>query len=185
MLYLTSDLHFNHDREFIWGPRGFKSCKESNETLIRNWNNIVTDEDTVIVDGDFFLGSDIEFVENTLKILKGKIILILGNHDTPAKIEVYKRCDKIIEICLAKQIEYKGRKFYISHYPTLTADLNSNPKTCVFNLFGHTHSKQKFLEDRPYMYNVAVDAHNNGPVSMDEIYNDIMNEIKKCISFLV
>lgn len=35
------------------------------------------------------------------------------------------------------------------------------------------------------MYNVAVDAHNNKPVSIDEIFEDIQSEIKKCISFLV
>lgn len=185
MIYVTSDLHFNHDKEFIWGPRGFKSCKESNETLIKNWNSIVTDEDTVIVDGDFFLGPDIEYVKNTLPQLNGKIILIIGNHDTPAKIKIYEESDKIIEICWAKQIEYKGRKFYISHYPTMTAELNSNPKTCVFDLFGHTHSKKKFFEERPYMYNVAVDAHNGKPVSIEQIYQDIDDLIHDCRRFLV
>ena len=84
----------------------------------------------------------------------------------------------------AAQIEYKGRTFYLSHYPTLTADLNSNPDRCVFGLFGHTHSKNKFFEDRPYMYNVAVDAHDNKPVSIEQVYNDIQDEIRKCINFL-
>ena len=99
-----------------------------------------------------------------------------------ANMEIYKNLG--IDMKWADVVEYKGRQFYLSHYPTLTADLNSNPKTAIFNLFGHTHSPKKFYEERPYMYNVAVDAHNNSPVSIDNIYKDIMNKINECISFL-
>lgn len=185
MIYLTSDTHFNHDREFIWGPRGFKNISIANYTLIRNWNSTVGPNDDVYMLGDFFLGKDIDFVKETLNKLNGRIHLIIGNHDTPAKLKIYTESDKVVEIVYATQIEYKGRTFYLSHYPTLTADLNSNPDRCVFGLFGHTHSKNKFFEDRPYMYNVAVDAHDNKPVSIEQVYNDIQDEIRKCINFLV
>lgn len=185
MIWFISDTHFNHDREFIWGPRNVHSVTEMNDNIINNWNKKINSEDDVYVLGDFFLGKDENFVRNTLLHLNGRIHLIRGNHDTDAKIRIYNSFPNVVEVVWATQIEYKGRQFYLSHYPTLTADLNSNPKTCVFNLFGHTHSKQIFFEDRPYMYNVAVDAHDNGPISMDEIFEDIMNEIKKCISFLV
>ena len=185
MIWFISDTHFNHDREFIWGPRGFKNINESNKTIIDNWNKTIGPNDDVYMLGDFFLGKDIDFVKETLKILHGKIHLIIGNHDTPAKIRLYEAAKNIVEITWATQIEYKDRLFYLSHYPTLTADLNSNPNRCVFGVFGHTHSKAKFYEDRPYMYNVACDAHNNTPVSIDEVYNDIQNEIKKCGKFLV
>ena len=184
MIYFTSDTHFNHDREFIFGPRGFKNITEANETIIKNWNEIVKPDDDIYVIGDFFLGTDIDFVKEALKTLNGNIYLIIGNHDTPAKIKIYKESANVVEIVWATQIEYNGRKFYLSHYPTLTADLNSNPDKCVFNLFGHTHSKEKFYEDRPYMYNVAVDAHDNRPVSIEEVFTDIQNEIKKCNNFL-
>ena len=55
----------------------------------------------------------------------------------------------------------------------------------TLNLYGHTHQKTCFYEDRPYMYNVACDAHDCTPVSIEDIYNDIMNEIKNCTKFLV
>ena len=184
MIYFTSDTHFNHDKGFIFEPRGFKNIEESNKTIIDNWNNTISSEDNVYMLGDFFLGTDIDFVKETLKTLNGKIHLIIGNHDTPAKIKIYEASDNVVEIVWTTQIEYNGRKFYLSHYPTLTADLNSNPDKCVFNLFGHTHSKEKFYEDRPYMYNVAVDAHDNRPVSIEEVFTDIQNEIKKCYTFL-
>lgn len=181
--FFVSDLHFNHDREFIYGSRGFKSCEEANKTLIANWNKTVSKDDTVYILGDFFLGSNIEYVKSTLAKLNGKFHLIIGNHDTPSKMEIYESIG--IKPIWADMVEYKGRQFYLSHYPTLTADLNSNPKTAVFNLFGHTHSPKKFYEERPYMYNVAVDAHDNRPISIKEIYEDIDNEIKKCLTFLV
>lgn len=55
MIYFTSDTHFNHDREFIWGPRGFKNINESNKTIIDNWNNTVGPNDDVYMLGDFSL----------------------------------------------------------------------------------------------------------------------------------
>ena len=41
MTFLTSDLHINHDREFLWGPRGFKSVQEMNAKEVENWNKLV------------------------------------------------------------------------------------------------------------------------------------------------
>ena len=185
MIYFISDTHFNHDKEFIYVPRGFKSITESNETIIRHWNKVVKPNDDIYVLGDFFLGTDLESVKEILSRLKGKIHLIIGNHDTNAKLGIYRNTPNIVEVVWAKQIEYKGIKFYLSHYPTQTSNLNVAPKQAVYNLFGHTHSKSKFYQERPYMYNVAVDAHNNYPVSITQVMKDIDAKIKDCISFLV
>ena len=38
MIYLTSDLHLNHNRGFIYEPRGFHSVEEMNEAIIDLWN---------------------------------------------------------------------------------------------------------------------------------------------------
>lgn len=184
MIYFTSDLHFGHDRRFIYEPRGFNSIQEMNESLVENWNKTVKDDDIVYVLGDFFLGTDLSFVNDTLFKFNGKVHLVLGNHDTPAKVELYQSHEKILSICYATQIKYRKRFFYLSHYPTLTANLETNPKHALCNLFGHTHSKNKFFEDRLYMYNVAVDAHNNFPVSIEQVNEEIKIEIGKCISYL-
>lgn len=185
MIYFTSDTHFNHDREFIWGLRGFKSVEEMNETLINNWNNTVKPEDHIFVLGDFFLGTDLDFVISTINNLTGNIHLVIGNHDTPAKLQLYQECEKIQTVERATQMQLNGLNFYVSHYPSITANLHDTRETAVFNLHGHTHSKNKFYEGRPYMYNVAVDAQNNMPVSIEQIVADIDAEIAKCRSFLV
>lgn len=185
MIYFTSDTHFNHDRAFIWEPRGFGSIAESNQTLFDNWNAMVSPDDDVYMLGDFFLGIDLEFIQHTLDHLNGKIHLIRGNHDTNAKMDLYRNSDKVVEIADALWFDYQDRHFYLSHYPALTANLNDSPETAVFNLHGHTHSKKRFYEDRPYMYNVAVDAQGNKPVSIDQIMAEIDKEIETCKLFLV
>ena len=57
-------------------------------------------------------------------------------------------------------------------------------KQHLINLHGHTHSKNKFYQDIPFMYNVALDAHNNTPVSFDKIISDIEEKVNECIAML-
>ena len=33
-IWLISDTHFNHNKDFIWSPRGFNSVWEMNEVII-------------------------------------------------------------------------------------------------------------------------------------------------------
>ena len=183
MLYFTSDLHFNHDKDFIYEPRGFRSVMESNETLIKNWNSVVRPYDDIYVLGDFFLGIDLDYVINTIKILKGRIHLVRGNHDTDAKLTLYEKMPNIVEMAYTTPLDFEGRHFLLTHYPTITANLNDTVETAVFNLHGHTHSKDKFYQGRPYMYNVAVDAQNNKPVSINQIMNDIDERIAGYIEY--
>ncbi len=79
MLYFTSDLHFGHENILKW-RKGFASLAEMDETLIRNWNETVSVNDTVIVTGDLLFRNEKPAVEY-LQQLKGKKILVKGNHD--------------------------------------------------------------------------------------------------------
>ena len=47
MIYVTSDLHFNHDKFFCYVPRGFQSVEEMNNAIVKRWNAVITDEDDV------------------------------------------------------------------------------------------------------------------------------------------
>lgn len=183
-IFFTSDTHFNHDREFVYSPRGFKTIQEMNGTLVKNWNETVDNDDDIYVLGDFFLGTDFNYIQEVLNKLNGRIHLVTGNHDTPSKIIEYTSWNNIVEIADALRIRYKKREFFLCHYPVLTASLEQDPDKAVINLFGHTHSKDKFYEDRPYMYNVAVDANDNKPVEIEEILTAFNNKVKECISTL-
>ena len=104
-IYLTSDLHLGHDRDFVWGARGFNNIDEMNEALIERWNNTVDDEDDIYVLGDLVLGS----IANTdyLKRLKGRIHIVFGNHDTEMRRIVYKELPNVVEAEWAIMLKYK------------------------------------------------------------------------------
>ena len=77
-IWFTSDLHFGHNREFIYGPRGFQTVWDMDRTIVENWNRMVEPEDDVYVLGDLMLG-DSEYGRGMITQLKGNIHIILGN----------------------------------------------------------------------------------------------------------
>lgn len=187
MIYFTSDTHFNHDKEFCWKARGFNSVEEMNNTIMENWNNTITDEDEVYLLGDVMLG-DYQKGIDILSQLKGKIHIIIGNHCTQKRIELYKELPNVIEVTYAKLIKIGKQHYYLSHYPTFTANYDDKPyHNHIINLYGHTHQRDKFFtmgdplytEPNPFMYHVGVDSHNCYPVSIDEINKDIHDEINR------
>ena len=185
-IFLTSDTHFGHDREFLWGPRGFKSSREHDEAIIANWNSVVGPDDDVYVLGDLMLG-DNEWGVECVRRLNGRIFLIRGNHDTDKRwYEVYRNInDKVFIGGWAEVIHYRKYHFYLSHFPTNTANIEAESlHQCTLNLFGHTHSKEQFREDYPMYYNVALDANDNTPVLLDDIIDRMKAKAQECISYL-
>lgn len=90
-IFFVSDTHFKHDREFLWGKRGFKNVDEHDETLIKTWNERVRPQDVVFHLGDHILGAgrDAKTVfENIFNRLNGHIYTVWGNHNAGAK-QVY------------------------------------------------------------------------------------------------
>lgn len=176
-IFVTSDLHFCHNRIFLYEPRGFSSVEEMNKAIVKNWNEVVTDDDDVYVLGDLML-NDNEAGLAYLAQLKGKLHVILGNHDTEARIKLYKDFPSIVEVSFAYRLKYGKYNFYLTHYPTLTDNGDNEPVwTKVINLCGHTHTSDKFLDwDKGPIYHVELDAHNNRPVKIEDVIEDIRNK---------
>ena len=193
-IFFTSDTHFCHDRGFLYEPRGFSSIEEHDETIIENWNKTVKSEDVIYLLGDSMLNDNDKGIQ-CLNKLHGLILFIRGNHDSDERIyRIYHECPNIVFVangsenfCVVAALKkFKGYNVYLSHYPTYTSYIeNMAPlKHHLLNLHGHTHSKNKFYQDIPFMYNVALDAHNNTPVSFDEIISDIEAKANECIAML-
>ena len=174
MIYCTSDWHFFHNKPFIYEPRGFSSVEEMNEAIIKNHNNIVKEDDIIYCLGDCMLNDNQKGME-CINRLNGHKKIILGNHCTNTRIELYKTLPNTEVLGYADIIKYNGYHFYLSHYPTITSNHDEDRplKQIILNLHGHTHDRRKFYQDNPTMYNVALDAHNNTPVSIDQIIEDI------------
>jgi len=185
MIFVTSDLHFNHDREFIYKPRGFESVQEMNEGIIERWNAVVHDDDIVYLLGDVCLGGGTPEMLNTnrklIERLNGKIHIIAGNHDTDNRIVMYNTCTNVIDVKWADVLHYKKYHFYLSHYPSLTANLQKESlKQCTCNLYGHTHQNENFFNDIPFMYHVGVDSQNCYPVLLDVIIEEMEQKVIEC-----
>lgn len=173
MDFFTSDLHIGHDKDFVWQARGFNSIEEHDTQIILNWNKTVAPEDTVYILGDLCMGGNEPEWDRIYKALNGTKKFVHGNHDTVAKIDRYVNEYNMEDLGLAALYRYsKKRNFYLSHYPTYTTNYGDK-QIPLINLFGHTHQKNNFFDNNPYMYHVGVDSHNCTPVSIETIIKDI------------
>lgn len=184
-IYITSDLHFSHDREFIWKPRGFNSVYEMNEAIVKRAWEVMDAEDTLYILGDLMLKDD-EMGLKLVNQLPGYKHIIYGNHDTDNRIAKYnERIANLQSAQWATRLNYNGYHFFLCHFPTMTGNLEKESlKQVTCNVFGHTHSKDKFYQDIPFMYNVALDAHNCYPVCIDDIIVDMHKKVKECKEML-
>lgn len=168
-IWLTSDTHLGHDKEFVWGVRGFKNVYEMNEAIIERWNKVVGKDDIVYHLGDVMLGNN-ETGLKLLKQLKGKIYLALGNHDTDTRVELYKDCYNVADVQFGYRIKAGKKILLLTHYPQLVAN-HDDPKP-VYSIHGHTHSENRW-SDVPHTYNVNMDAHTCTPVALEDIIHEI------------
>lgn len=183
-IWLSSDLHFCHNREFVWGPRGFTSVEAHNEIIVQNFNDLVKPEDDVYILGDLMLNDNQAGFE-LLNQLNGKLHLVRGNHDTDTRWNLYRQLPNVVEMDNVIRLKYNGYHFYLSHYPTLTANLEKESlKVIEINLYGHTHQSTNFYMDMPFMYHVGLDSHQNSPVLLDDIIEHCKNKVIECKEML-
>lgn len=173
-IFVTSDTHFGHNRDFVWKARGFESVEEMNQAIVQRWNSVVAFEDTVYHLGDVMLGGDNTAGLELLKQLNGTIHIIAGNHDTPTRIKLYQEAGFTVEY--ATVLKYKKYSFYLSHYPTITDNGEiTSLRQGMCNLFGHTHQESNFYNQNPLMYHVGMDSHDCYPVNLDNIIYEMNN----------
>lgn len=180
-IWITSDWHFCHNKDFLYTPRGFNTVEDMNKAIIERHNSIVNVDDDVYVLGDLML-SDNDTGLKCIEQLNGNIHIIRGNHDSDNRIELYKNLPNVVEIQEAKHFKYKKYHFFFCHYPTLTANYSDEKplKSRLINICGHTHTKDKFLHfNESLIYHVEMDAHNCYPVNIEDIIKDISEKYNK------
>lgn len=178
-IFVTSDLHLGHNKDFIYGARGFKSVEDMNEAIIRKWNEVVDEHDEVFVLGDLVMGPE-ENLQMLLR-LNGWLHIIRGNHDTDTRWCFYQRPSFMATVDNSLYFSHDGYKFYLSHYPTITTrtDTGKPLKKCLINLCGHTHTKDPFEDwGIGMIYHCEVDAHDCAPVRIDTIIEDLKQKVE-------
>jgi calcineurin-like phosphoesterase family protein len=183
-IFLTSDTHWGHDREFLWGPRGCKNIQEHNDWVGQRFLSVLEPDDDLYILGDLMLGDNSIGMEY-LRRLPCRIHIVRGNHDTDTRWELYKTLPNVVEMADVIRLKHGKYRFYLSHYPTLTGNLESEHLTQMeINLYGHTHQQTNFFKDMPFMYHVGVDSHDCLPVLLDDIIEECKAKVRECIDYL-
>ena len=160
-LVFVSDLHLNHDKEFLWGKRGFESSEQHVETIFRQLGEIAND-DTVLVNlGDAtFRDNDRKYFDQLAALPFHAHYHIWGNHPSGAKqaykeaikdyfdgLYPYLNVDESIQVYPVKYrnvtfvghqafFKHRGENIFASHFPHSIWD---EMKNGFWSLSGHSH----------------------------------------------
>lgn len=180
-MYATSDIHFYHDNIMRFVDHrsdNFNNIVECNNRVIENYNNIITNEDTVYFVGDLSCGKHNgekikqEMLAEILNQMNGKKILIMGNHDKFSKSFYMKHFDEVHDFL------WFGDTLMI-HYPLVEheythrkernhLDKKLKAKTIIH---GHVHDFTVEVDDGIKRVNVCVDykPNNWSPVDITDL----------------
>lgn len=169
MIYFTADTHFCHAKIISSCHRPFATADEMDEALIANWNRKVTNGDMVYCLGDMFCHASRDKVRDILGRLKGKKVLVLGNHDADWKNR------ELIQAFFAAEAEYLnvsegGRHLVMYHYPLLHWTNESKS----WMIHGHIHNNRHndywpCLQRRERVLNAGVEINGYAPVTFEEL----------------
>ena len=167
-VFFTSDTHFSQVSKVKRKLVPFESVEETDNEMVRRWNQVVSKNDIVYHLGDF---GNYEMI----KKLNGKVILICGNYeeiDFGTDFESFRKrlldfgFFEVYQKGIYLDESVVGEKLYLTHRPL------SHAKDCL-TLFGHVHTLAPL---KSFGFNVCVTYHGFAPVST--------SQVKRYISFI-
>lgn len=136
-----------------------------NETIIKNWNGVVTNNDIVYFLGDMKCGGKTD-IDYWLEQLNGKIFYIQGNHDMNIITKATVLPNKFL-------IYRDKQKFLLMHEPVRPEWFKG------WIIHGHIHNNDlinyPFINKEKKTVNVSVELTNYTPVNLDVILEKIKN----------
>ena len=179
----TSDHHFGHENIIRYCARPFADADAMNRAMVDRWNDVVADGDEVWILGDLVLGQLTANLSAHVWRLKGRKILVPGNHDTcwqgqkrgKRQVAAYFDLGGISRIVDdPKPVVLAGQEVELNHFPFGPATPDQPVKFAQWRptdtggwlLCGHIHEKWRQLGRQ---INVGVDAWNFAPVNDDTI----------------
>jgi calcineurin-like phosphoesterase family protein len=158
-VFFTADLHFGHSNIIKHCKRPFMSVEDMDDTLIDNWNAVVSNKDAVYICGDVGMHKPDKLL-SILWRLNGIKHLVFGNHDSNIR-----KSDSLLKV-FASAEDYKmlklpdtdaadgHQRIVLFHYPITVWDRSHYG---VWHLHGHCHGT---LKDGPssLRLDVGVDA---------------------------
>lgn len=142
--------------------RPFKTPEELNKALIKNWNDVVTKDDTVYILGDF---GDFSYA----KYLNGRKVFIKGNYERGRYSD--EELKKYFDVVYPMDVMYlpvmhneKMYNIYLTHEPLNLTNRTMTEDT--IGLYGHVH---KLCMVKRYGINVGADCHYYTPIDIDTV----------------
>lgn len=169
-IFLVADTHFDDKNCVEYHMRPFNDVKHMNETLVHNWNRVVSHDDMVIVLGDF-TGPEVEDKKTAewSSILNGDKKFIEGDNDSLSMSEL-----RNSDIYDNYKTEMNGFEFYCTHNPNDEPD-NWNGWT----IHGHSHQlhpqKYPLFNYQHKRINVSVEQIGYTPISLSAIVEMVEN----------
>lgn len=171
-IFVTADTHFGHAKSLSFvrpdgeALRPFSSAEEMDETMINNWNSVVSKYDTI-----YHLG-DVVIPRPSLKILarlNGRKILIRGNHDQGHLKDFSQYFEDVRGAFFFRPgSDFLGGLIF-THIPVHPSCLSGHYKG---NVHGHLHCHLIYTSegqvDTRY-FNACVERNNFTPVPIDKI----------------
>lgn len=178
-VFFTADTHFGHQAIIKHCGRPFSCAEEMDEAIIHNWNSLIRPTDTVWHLGDFAW----KHHERYLDRLRGKIHLVLGNHDKMSASSK-ERFASVNEVFMGKVDGNKNSpRFFLFHYPCVSWPRKrwegSGPGSCI-HLFGHVHGRYSRATDAAM--DVGVDCRAFYPFPYDEVLALIDTKMQLAVS---
>ena len=166
-IFLTADTHFGHARiSGYCGRPWVDDVQEMDRVLIRNWNDRVGVNDTVLHLGDFALGPR-ENVARYRRQLHGRILLVRGNHDRSQEAMSEAGFDRV----WSKPIffnchfgDFIPRNLQLLHRPPQALDAAAD-----YGLCGHVHEAWRICPWNPRILNVGVDVWGYTPIVLSQV----------------
>lgn len=164
-VFFYADPHFGHKNVIRYCHRPFTSVSEMNTQLIKNFNNVVTNDDVVYILGD------ISFLNTTstteiVKSLKGYKILVKGNHDNKSNT-AYRKMG-FMEVYDRPVIF--NTQYILSHEPIIDELYKDSG---FINIYGHVHNNA--VNNSNSKFCVSVELIDYKPIS----FEDIKKELRK------
>lgn len=177
--WFISDTHYGHANilEFCNRKRMFASENEMTESMIANWNTVVADDDIVYHCGDFSFHKSRPQLAQVITQLKGKIVLLKGNHDSSNDMRWLQSqfSPNKFDWTYMHRIKLHKQLLYLSHFPL---EIGNRPN--MWNVSGHVHDKPNTHIDQinvgcdsAFYASVVADADFGRPISADELFAEV------------
>lgn len=142
-VFLTSDTHYHHANIIKYCQRPFQSVEHMNAEMVRRWNERCDDDAFVIHLGDFCFGG-IEKAVNVANSLRGRKVIVRGNHDAPRKGKWGFTDQQLLSMGFEAVygrafLDVPEGRFYLEHHPRTYQDLDAIAGPQGMQLCGHVH----------------------------------------------